>query len=165
MIRELSAVVCLGVLAGCSSAPMGPAGGARDAVVDVFMTTDDGRLARWVLEDDGTMHFAGGHAARTGEWQWTGAGDPAEVAKIKQVVQVWGDRPIPGDGTNHVVWHVRVGDAGVQQIRGASAPMQTMWLALGTAGRERLRDVFDRVPEGDLTKYMREREAAAQGEE
>ena len=132
--------------------------------MDVYLRGPDFQYARWHVEADGTLKFAGGRAARSSDWSWSGRLTPSQAAAIDAVAAQWVVGSPRADEATANVWEVQWGDGQRFTVHGDATSIDAAWSVFNEAGAARFKAELDRVPDADLNKYMQSREAAVEVE-
>jgi hypothetical protein len=165
MYKRLSWLLVTIGLAACDSTSKGP---VISPAVDIYHTTDDGRMVRYGVSQFGTLRFAGGYPARDGQWSWTGHITPAQGAELASIVKTgqWFGSPPTGDGADQSdTWEitVREGDSYRRfQVHGSPPSVLRAWAVLDGAGQARLQADLDRLPSADIGRLLQRRSAEAE---
>ncbi|MDP7030347.1 MAG: hypothetical protein QF733_09020 [Phycisphaerales bacterium] len=160
----MAVVLAGGMLVGCGGAAKGPAI-APD--VDMFRSTEDGRMARYDVSAAGQLRFAGGYDARDGIWSWTGSIDASQGAALSRVVREAGwvaSPPATGPGTD--TWEIVVKTAEGRrrfEVTGDPPSVLQAWALLDRAGQARLQQDLDLLPTPDIDALVKRRHAEQQG--
>jgi len=122
-------------------------------VVDVYLRGSDFQYARWHVESDGTLRFAGDRFARSSEWGWTGQVTFAQSQLINAIASRWVSARPKGDDSNGEVWEVSVQGADGRTrftVHGTASSVAEMWSIFNTAGKGHRHAQADPVPPRDL---------------
>jgi len=121
--------------------------------VDIYLRGPDFRYARWHVESDGTLRFAGDRFARSSEWGWTGQVTFAQSQSINAIASRWVSARPKGDDSNGEVWEVSVQGADGRTrftVHGTASSVAEMWSIFNTAGKGHRHAQADPVPPRDL---------------
>ena len=121
--------------------------------VDIYLRGPDFRYARWHVESDGTLRFAGDRFARSSEWGWTGQVTFAQSQSINAIASRWVSARPKGDDSNGEVWEVQVQGADGRTrftVHGTASSVAEMWSIFNTAGKGHRHAQADPVPPRDL---------------
>ncbi len=156
--------VTIGLLACCGSAPKAA---LRAPAVNMFWTTDDGRMARYDVSSTGRLSFAGGYDARNEIWSWTGTLDDSQAAALSKVVRDagWVTSP-PKDGRGTDTWVVSIKTSGGHrsfEVKGDPPSVLEAWEILNRAGQARLQPDLDLLPSPDIDALVKRRQAEQKG--
>ena len=161
-IRLLALCGLLSVMMGCGSSPKAP---VISPAIDMYHTTDDGRMVRYGVSEFGTLRFAGGYPARESQWSWTGHISEAQGAKLGSIVTsgAWLTAPPTGGADDDAdTWEVtvRLGDS-YRRFTAYGSPTSIVqaWSVLQDAGKARLQQDLDRLPTADVDLLMQRRKA------
>jgi len=156
-----AALLLVGVLlVGCGGATKAP---PISPDVDIFWSTEDGRMARYDVSPTGRLRFAGGFDARNDVWSWTGSIDAAQGAALARIVQHadWVASP-PKTGPGHDTWVVSVKTAAGRrsfEVHGDPPSVLEAWEILNRAGQARLQQDLDLLPTADIERLVERRKA------
>ena len=161
-IAEQLALLLL--VAGCASNPSEMGGGGRTGggrtgggrtggvELDFFVRTADGRLARYVVDRAGRLHFYGGSDALSGDPSWTGDMTDAEIDELRGLLEQHGwfaERPEPLEEAEMPLYRVRIVGPRFRrrlEVRGETTSLEEVSAFLhGVSGR-RLQPVLDALP-------------------
>jgi len=139
------------------------------------MRGEGAQFAKWAVNRDGELRFAGGYQAKLGQWAWKGRLTSAQSDAIDTIVREarWlSGVPVVGNSTVHDAsdappkkWQVRVaGPASDRafEVIGPNSAVLAVWSVFEQAGKARFSGELNRLPQGDLDRYMRERRVQEQ---
>lgn len=113
MIRIFLPLIVVLLSAGCASAPKAPRG-AIGMEIELFARLDRGSFVRYRVDPDGTIAYAGGNAALTSNWSWTGTLDVDQAAAVRRVVEANGRFLEKPEGSGRAMetreWMLRIVD-------------------------------------------------------
>jgi hypothetical protein len=149
--------VCAGLLAalpaGCATTTAAAGGDVTGGLtVEMYVAQEGESYARYRVENDGVLRFAGGREAQDRKFTWSGPMTGQEIADLRALIAEhgWFDSDPPSTGLPEgLTYEIRLRQVGRRRsftVRGDDQAVAAVRELLATAARRRNEEFLRRLP-------------------